>query len=296
MITSTDLIQFTPGQIDIIRQTVAAGVPPAEFQLFLEVCKHRGLNPLNREIYAIMRYDPETGGKRMTIQVSIDGLRIQAERSRKYLGQLAPEWCGRDGKWVDVWLDDEPPTAARVRVMRADFKNVVTATAKYGSYVQLKKSGGPTSMWAKMPDVMLAKCAEALALRKAFPETTAGLYTHEEMGQADNQAPVNTVDSTVTVSEVPSEPEPRKISPVRTLFAKGHQAGLWDDTNTFRQFCADVLGREVADSKFIGRELEKIGKTIDEELARLSSAEEVASEYPGMDEISEELLRQQQSA
>lgn len=189
--------QFDRRQIEIMRRTVAAGTTPEDFALFLEVCKHRKLNPFNREIYAIVR------DNRMTIQVSIDGLRLLAERSGRYRGQLGPYFCGTDGVWREEWLSDAPPVAAKVGILRSDFDQPMWAIARYKSYVQMKSGGEPTTMWRKMPDVLLAKCAEALCFRKTFPGEIAGLYTHEGMAQADtvDHVPGPAVDVSVVQAQ-----------------------------------------------------------------------------------------------
>jgi hypothetical protein len=68
-------------------------------------------------------------------------------------------------------------------VLRSDFAEPCWGVARFDAYAQTNKEGKLSMMWAKMGDVMIAKCAESLGLRKAFPQELAGLYTSDEMGQ-----------------------------------------------------------------------------------------------------------------
>lgn len=185
-----DQTSFTTEQMTALESLGVEGAMPAEVAMFFDQCQRTGLSPWARQIYMIGRWDSKLRRKKYQVQVSIDGFRLIAERTGQYQGQTEPQWCGPDGVWRDVWLDRQAPSAARVGVWREGFREPAYGVARLEAYMPTSREGKPSGMWASMADVMLAKCAESLALRKAFPMELSGLYTGDEMQQADQPAPV----------------------------------------------------------------------------------------------------------
>lgn len=178
---------YSETQLDLLRNTICKGATDDEFRFFIQVARHSGLDPFARQIHAVRRWDKKAGKDVMSIQTSVDGFRLIAQRTGDYEGQTAPQWCGEDMVWVDVWLSNEPPSAARVGARRRGFHEPAWGVARWKSYAQQGKEG-LSPMWARMPDAMLAKCAECLALRKAFPQEMHGLYADEEMPAQQEKA------------------------------------------------------------------------------------------------------------
>jgi phage recombination protein Bet len=160
---------ITSEQVDLIKSQVAVGATDNELRLFLYVADKSGLDPVTKQIYFIKR-----GGK-MTIQTAIDGFRAIADRTGQYSSSDEPifEEIGNN------------PVKATVTVGKVvqGVEGKFTASARWSEYYPEKNA----FMWDKMPHTMLGKCAEALALRKAFPAQLSGLYTGDEMDQAGKE-------------------------------------------------------------------------------------------------------------
>jgi phage recombination protein Bet len=173
---------------------------PGEFKTAVLVSSKRGLSMLNGQVYCVKRYNKDLKRDVMVMQTGIDGFRLIAERTGKYRGQTKPEWCdkpkeGKQPVWLEVWpYEDKHPYAARTGIFKQGFQEPLYAVARWKGYAQYLKSRDDEpqeskklkEMWDRMDDNQILKCAEAQALRKAFPEDLGGLYTTEEMQQADS--------------------------------------------------------------------------------------------------------------
>lgn len=173
---------FNPKQIDILKNSICKGVTNEEFEVFLMACAKTQLDPFMKQIYAVKRKAKRadgTWGETMTIQTGIDGYRLLAERTGCYAPGPEPVYgYDADGRLLSA-------TACIKKQTRDGTWHTICASAYIDEYMQKTRDGQPMGMWANMPRTMLAKCAESQALRKAFPAEMSGIYTKEEMLQAD---------------------------------------------------------------------------------------------------------------
>jgi phage recombination protein Bet len=184
-------------QLELWTRTYMKGASADEVALFANVCKRTGLSPEMKQIFPIPRKDHKTGLTAFSFQTSIDGFRLIAERTGRYAPGQQATYEYNDKKEIIG-------ATSYVKKMTADGTwHEVGATAFYDEYVQTTSDGKPTKFWDRMPHVMLAKCAESLALRKAFPAELSGLYTQEEMAQAHiEEKPKNQVISEEQVIQI----------------------------------------------------------------------------------------------
>ena len=254
-----DQASFTTQQVAVLRHMGVEGAPAEDLEVFFHACKRSGLDPFLKQIHMIKRmvWNPQTQQKepRWTIQTGIDGYRLMgrraADRARQDMWVGEPEWLHDDGTWRPAWTKRwGAPIAARVKVYRGGHS--FTGIANFDEYVQTKQNGSPVAMWEQRPAGQIAKCAEALAWRLAFPQDMAGVYIDDEMHQADNpaggerQQPRGAVSAaqftsaaenvdTVTGEVVDAEevgPEDPTPDAIKAMFAGFTAAGFASDART----------------------------------------------------------------
>lgn len=196
----TDLIAFNPSQLKVIKNTVAKDANPTEFSLFMEACRAYGLDPFRKQIFSIIYSKDNAEKRKQTIIVSRDGLRVLAHRCRDYRPASDPAHIVYDPEakgptnpkgivsaTVKLWKQDNRGEWYPVigEAYWDEFAPVVDEWAFDQEERKRKPTGKKTldasGNWAKMPIVMLTKCAESQALRAGWPETFGGVYSEEEM-------------------------------------------------------------------------------------------------------------------
>ncbi len=171
---------LTRDQVELLKRsltTEGTNLTDDELGMFLYTAKQHNLNPLLRQIYVM-----KTGG-RVSHIVSIDGLRSRAAATGNYNGQTEPAYKTSKTA-MDPQKNPVGLISCTVGVYLKGVDHPVYATAYWDEYARYGNNGDLYFIWKKMPRLMLAKCAEALALRKAFPAELGGLYSEDEMNQA----------------------------------------------------------------------------------------------------------------
>lgn len=202
-ITTVKNSPWTPEQISLLTRTVARGATQDELGLFFNIAKRAGLDPFTKQIHFVKRKvwnnDKKSYEEVGTTQTGIDGYRAIADRSGNY--------AGSDDAIFDSETEQHPQKAI-VTVYRivGGQRSAFTASARWSEYAPINpKTNEIMGQWKKMPYLMLSKCAESLALRKAFPNDLSGLYTEEEMEQANVESKVIEVEIDEKKSKVEEE-------------------------------------------------------------------------------------------
>ena len=258
-----DQATFDDNQRAVLAHMGVENAPEADLAVFAHVCKRSGLDPFARQIHMIGRNTKDQRTQqwvtKYTIQTGIDGYRLIGRRAADRRGETIsveqPEWADADGNWRPLWSGKwGHPLAARVTIKRNG--EAFTGLAIFDEYKQTKRDGGLTSMWAQRPAGQLAKCAEALAWRMAFPQDLSGIYTDDEMGQADNAPPASAAkpqgmaglraavapEPEAVDAEQDDEPDARYWR--KRLFATLNERGI-TDADEQRQGIGHIIGREI---------------------------------------------------
>lgn len=216
-------IEFTNGQLKTIAEVVCRDykgelAPPNFVQLFVSACIHSGLDPFLKQIYALHL---STG---WAMYVGIDGYRVISERTGLYQGMDGPYWSNDGEKWYDYpFVNDakkQEPKFCKVLIYRKGVERAIVSTVDMASHINMS----PGTRWQTDPAGMLAKCAEMLGHRRAFPGDMAMLpkgikYDEPENHEAELPAipyepPADAVEGSFTDVKQEAKPEPAPAAAV----------------------------------------------------------------------------------
>lgn len=191
--------------IRVLQNSLYPGAQIGSVQMVLGYCQAAGLDPMQKPVHIVPMWDSKSGSMRDVVMPGVNLYRTQASRTGRFAGMSDPEF----GPMVETTLAGVPiryPEWCRVVVKRlldngtvAEFSAIEYWDENYAMKGGKEKSIAPNAMWAKRPRGQIAKCAEAQALRKAFPECGAQ-PTAEEM-EGKQMHPEVDITPTATVTQ-----------------------------------------------------------------------------------------------
>lgn len=284
-LSTTDLAQeygLSPAQLQLIRtMCVAPDAPDDILRLHMHLCKTYGFDPMGNMLVWQKRRDKRTNQDRWTKITTIDGFRSLAADTGDFQGRVGPFFSADGEKWSEVWTDaKKPPAYAKVGIWREGFREALFTVCNYESYCA-KYNGQPSNLWATMPEVMLAKCAEAGALRAAFPKKLAGLYVSEEMHQADNAPAALSVPVAGQNALPVPKPSPSAAKDAENkdrVIAKALAAGVITLPAEFKAWVLATGRLDKYGGKLTPNGLAEIERDLDADLANLAYSEPPVAE------------------
>lgn len=263
MMSSAEVVPYTTRDVETIKAVIAPGVSNEELALFVKVSEYLGLSVFRDEIVLIGRWDKRAGRDVYRHQITVHGRRVLAARTGELRGIDGPYWTGpRDEagehRWLDVWDSEEPPHAARVFVYRAGWAKPANGTVPWREFAQVNRDGKLTGLWPDKPAHMLGKVAEALALRRAFPEVlTAHVVGEYDEADSEHGSPAHEVTPSEEVGTSPSPPREsltermlteEQTREIQALVAELGFAGR-ERRGPMLTYLSEILGRTVDSTK-----------------------------------------------
>lgn len=175
--------------ITVLQSSLYPGATIGSVQMVLNYCAAAGLDPMQKPVHIVPIWDSKAKQMRDVVMPGIGLYRTQAARSGNYAGVSDAEY-GPDVTEKLGGVEITYPTWCKVSVKRllpngqvAEFSATERWKENYAVKGGADKSIAPNAMWQKRPYAQLAKCAEAQALRKAFPEFGSAATADEMEGK-----------------------------------------------------------------------------------------------------------------